>query len=85
MLPVPFDSTGSTGEFIVFFRLKGTDLLLPVRNDGQGGSLYASAGELGVIFAGQGACSVDPDQPVCFGAALGGVIQVVVLASVLQV
>ena len=40
---------------------KPADLLLPVHNEGQGGSLDPPGRELGVVLAGEGPGHVEPD------------------------
>ena len=68
-------------DFVVVLADEGGDFALALGEDGEGGSLHAAGGgdveaTVAGAEAGEGAGGIETDEPVGFGAALGGVAEV---------
>ena len=72
-------------HMMVFLLAEHCDFAVPVHQHGKGGGLHSPHIQGAVVEDRKKSCGVDPDEPVCFLAAEGGLVQRVILRAGAQV
>ena len=72
-------------HMVVLLLLEAGDLPVPVHQHGKGGRLHPPHIQGAVVEDRKKSCGVDPNEPVCFLAAEGGLVQRVILRAGAQV